>query len=61
MTVDEVRRYFRMKSYQTIYNWIKDKGFPPPLKFGGSSRWKLSEVVKWSTSMHTKAKWTREQ
>ncbi len=54
MTVDEVRRHFRLKSYQTIYNWIKTEGFPPPMKLGGSSRWKLSQVVEWSNSRHSK-------
>lgn len=32
------------RSRASIYRDIKNKTFPKPLKLGGSSRWRLSEV-----------------
>lgn len=34
----------------TIYKWIKAKQFPAPHKFGGSSRWLLSEITSYGQS-----------
>ena len=34
-------------SRSSLYAWIKDKGFPKPLKFGSSSRWLAAEVEAW--------------
>jgi len=31
----------------TIYKMIKKGVFPPPIKIGRSSRWKLSNIKKW--------------
>jgi predicted DNA-binding transcriptional regulator AlpA len=57
MTLDEVKGYLRVKSRTTIYRWIKDDGFPEPLKLGGerTKRWDMTEVAKWAaTQRHSK-------
>lgn len=43
----------------TIYRWIAEHGFPKPLKFARTSRWKLSEVKAWEAEQE-KARDTAE-
>jgi len=50
MTRSDVMHYFRVKSRTTIDNWMSASNFPEPITMGGSQRWRLSEVVKWSTN-----------
>jgi len=35
------------RSRASIYRDVKAGSFPKPLKLGGSSRWRLSEVQAW--------------
>lgn len=34
----------------TVYKWIREKRFPAPHKFGGASRWLLSEITRYGQS-----------
>ena len=46
LTINEVVNIVGFKK-STIYKFIRNKTFPPPIKIGRSSRWKLSDVNKW--------------
>lgn len=46
LTREEVEAIVRF-GRQTIYNKMRDDGFPEPVKFGALSRWKKSEVLVW--------------
>ena len=50
LTLKEVRARYGV-SHGTIYGRIKAGEFPPPLKFGKSSRWRLSELADWERSL----------
>ena len=46
--------YLRIKSAKTIDAWIKDNNFPEPTRMGRIFRWKMSEVVDWTSN---RSKW----
>lgn len=54
-----VERYLSLKEVRaryglcasTIYNNIQAGRFPAPLKFGKSSRWRMSELLNWETGL----------
>ena len=50
LTLKEVRARYGV-SHGTIYGRIKAGEFPAPLKFGKSSRWRLSELADWERSL----------
>ena len=50
LTLKEVRARYGV-SHGTIYGRIKAGEFPAPLKFGKSSRWRLSELTDWERSL----------
>lgn len=31
----------------SVYEAIKDKGLPKPIKIGGASKWRKSDVLQW--------------
>lgn len=31
----------------TIWRWSREAGFPKPVKFGGATRWRLTEIEAW--------------
>lgn len=35
----------------SIYKWIQEGSFPPPVKIGRSSRWASDEIDAWIDSM----------
>jgi prophage regulatory protein len=39
----------------TIYKYMSEGKFPKPLKFGKSSRWKLSDIIKWMNEVEQKS------
>jgi prophage regulatory protein len=46
LTINEVTKIVGFKK-STIYKFIKNNGFPRPVKIGKSSRWLLSDINKW--------------
>lgn len=50
LTLKEVRARYGI-SHGTVYGRIKAGEFPAPLKFGKSSRWRLSELLAWERSL----------
>lgn len=44
LTLAEVQKLTRVSS-TTIYRWIDEGSFPPPVKAGRLSRWRASEVA----------------
>lgn len=50
LTLKEVRARYGI-SHGTVYGRIKAGEFPAPLKFGKSSRWRLSELAAWERSL----------
>lgn len=50
LTLKEVRARYGI-SHGTVYGNIKAGKFPAPLKFGKSSRWRLSELAAWERSL----------
>ncbi len=34
-------------SVRTLYRWIDSEIIPPPIKLGGSLRWKREEIQNW--------------
>jgi prophage regulatory protein len=51
LTIDEVVNLTSFKK-STIYKYIKEKGFPHPIKFGRASRWKLKDITEWIEKKH---------
>lgn len=47
--------YLTAKQPSTVYAHIKKGSFPPPLKYGRSSRWKLSEIQAYINGTYTPA------
>jgi predicted DNA-binding transcriptional regulator AlpA len=50
----EVRLYRANQLYKmlnisnsTLYLWVKQNKFPPPIKRGGSSFWRVEQVNSW--------------
>lgn len=37
-------------SIRTLYRWIDSEIIPPPIKLGGSLRWKKEDIKKWLDS-----------
>jgi len=38
-------------SRATIWRWVAQGAFPPPVKFSpGCTRWKLDEILKWEST-----------
>ena len=50
LTLREVRSRYGLCA-STVYNNIQAGKFPAPLKFGKSSRWRLSELAAWERSL----------
>jgi predicted DNA-binding transcriptional regulator AlpA len=49
LTTGQVRERFGV-SDMWVYRYIRDHGFPKPVKFGGPTsarRWRLSEIEQW--------------
>lgn len=44
-------------SVPTIYRWIANGDFPPPRKFGGSSRWSIQDIREFIDSKKVDSKW----
>ena len=44
LTVGDVAKMMRC-SIPTIYRWVAKGDFPRPMRFGGSSRWSLNEIM----------------
>lgn len=34
-------------SVPTIWRWIREKKYPPPIKINGSARWNIDDVIEW--------------
>lgn len=50
------QRYGLVEKSKAIYShWIPELGFPRPVKFGHTSRWRLSELIKWEKSREESA------
>jgi predicted DNA-binding transcriptional regulator AlpA len=32
----------------TVWRWCKERGLPKPIKIGGATRWRQSEVLAWA-------------
>lgn len=41
-------------SEKTIWNWVKQGKFPPPLKISGRTVWRSSDVQKWMAEQSEK-------
>ena len=50
LTLREVQARYKI-ARGTVYNGVRARKFPPPLKFGKSSRWRLSELMSWERSL----------
>lgn len=50
LTLKEVRARYGI-SHGTVYGNIKAGKFPAPLKFGKSSRWRMSELLNWEAGL----------
>jgi len=50
LTLKEVRARYHI-ARGTVYNGVRAGKFPPPPKFGKSSRWRLSELMSWERSL----------
>ena len=38
-------------SRQTIWDWVKRRGFPEPIRFSPNcTRWKLADIEKWEAA-----------
>ena len=48
-TVIELCQRYSIKQ-STLYEWIKSKNLPKPLKFGRLSRWRASDIAAWESS-----------
>ena len=46
LTLEELCIRYAIKP-SSVYQWIKSRGLPEPLKFGRLSRWKVSDVETW--------------
>jgi len=46
LTIKDVTNKVGFKT-STIYKYIKENKFPKPVKFGKSSRWKLTDIDQW--------------
>lgn len=43
-----IKARYGISSSTTVYGWIKNQGFPPPVKLSPScSAWPLSKVLAW--------------
>jgi len=58
MSRKDVMSYLRIKSRKTIDAWMDKNNFPQPTKLGRVLRWKMSEVVDWTTN---RSKWHDKQ
>lgn len=52
LTLSEVLKLTRVSS-STIYRWIEEGSFPPPVKAGRLSRWRASEVAGFIDGLST--------
>ncbi|MBL4928916.1 helix-turn-helix transcriptional regulator [Fuscibacter oryzae] len=43
MTVKEVAGHFNA-GVSTIWRWVKNGDLPPPVKIGGSTRWRRADI-----------------
>lgn len=34
----------------TIWRWVDTSGFPAPVKIGGATRWRASDVLAWESA-----------
>ena len=50
LTLKEVLARYKI-ARGTVYNNVRNGKFPAPLKFGKSSRWRLSELAAWERSL----------
>lgn len=50
LTLKEVLARYKI-ARGTVYNNVRNGKFPAPLKFGKSSRWRLSELLSWETGL----------
>lgn len=55
MTLDEIRKMFKeilnlKVSRAALYNYIRDKGFPPSMGLGSPRKWRKVEVYTWFES-----------
>lgn len=50
LSLKEVRARYGICA-ATIYSRIQAGAFPPPLKLGKSSRWRLSELLSWEAGL----------
>ncbi len=49
-------------SRATIWRWSKEGLIPKPYKIGGSTRWKLSEILDYESKLkHHDEEWPRDE
>lgn len=53
MTLEDLMSELKL-SRATIYRSIKSQGFPAPLKFGKSSRWRKCDIEEYFNSRSVK-------
>lgn len=41
---NDVMQRYHLKSAATIYRWMRDIGFPRPVKFGRRSLWLVTDI-----------------
>ena len=46
LKAEEVARMLAI-STRTLWRLVSTEGFPQPVKFGGSTRWRAAEVTAW--------------
>lgn len=46
LSIKDLRNRYKV-SHATPWRWIDSRAFPKPVKVGGCTRWKLSDVAKW--------------
>lgn len=49
LTAREVTERFRF-TRSTLYRWMKEYGFPRPVKVGGRREWIVDEIEAWFAS-----------
>lgn len=48
LSVEDIRRRYKLKRSATVQQWVREGKFPPPVKLMWKvSRWRLSDIRAW--------------
>ena len=46
LTIKQTIKYYGNVDHSTIWRWVKKGALPAPIKIGGRSLWRLSDIQK---------------